>query len=570
MTMRFPLALIAMLALSACDEGTIHVVRFPGGKIREMWKEKGPAGKPTVRDGEYQSFYPDGRRESLILYKGGKKNGSGRRWDGQGRLSGKSEFSDDFLVRDIRIDSFGTELSDRKFTLKTAKVKAVGSAGDSLEVAETCAWSSHAGGEPVRDGLCTMTYDDGRTMATRFFKEGRLHGPVKAWYQDGTPWLEGAYVMDIPTGKWRTWTRSGNLLWSAGYINGERQGAWDEWFPDGQPKSKSRFRKGKPEGGYQEWYPTGKTRLRGSYSEGRRQGQEDAWYPDGSRLYCARYAAGKLEGDFFQWHPGGKLRLHCRFSKGRKDGLSRVWYPAGGLQEQASYKAGRLDGSYRTWAADGLPMAMKEFRNGAVAFDSKAKELLDLLGADQLRVPVGMMGFYWGMGLKECRANLGLYQASDVRAGADGLAANLIAFPDRSPTQARIRLAFNGQGELWGIKLELMQKSSSDFFPMCENLEVEIGAELGTAGLRRADGESQYYMTRKRDWGKFTVTTGSAGAAGGIQQDLPVVSAEGFSPGEKGWFRFALENSLYREYVNPANAAITPPRWEEEALFAGR
>lgn len=567
MKMRFRLMISVALALTACDQGSIHVTRFPGGKIHEMWKESGPAGKPTVREGEYQSFYPDGRRESLILYKGGKKHGSARRWDGQGRPSGKSEFADGFLVRDIRIDSVGNEVSDRKYTINTAKVMALGSAGDSLQVRETCAWSQTAGGTAVRDGLCEMSYEDGRPMATRLFREGHLHGAVKAWYPDGTPWLEGAYVNDIPTGKWRTWTRSGNLLWSAGYNKGERQGGWDEWFPDGQRKSVSRFRNGQPEAGYQEWYPNGKTRLRGTFKDGKRQGQEDAWYPDGARLYCARYAAGKLDGEFYQWHPGGKLRLHCRFSKGRKNGLSRVWYPGGGLQEQAYYKSGRLDGSYRTWAADGLPMAMKEFRDGSVSFDSKAKELLDLLGADHLRVPVGLMGFYWGMGGKECRANLGLYQASAVRAGAEEITADLVAFPDRSPTPARIRLSFNGQGELWGINLELQQKSSSDFFPLCENLEVEIGAELGTAGLRRADGDSHYYMTRKREWGKFTVTSG---AAGGIQQDLAVVSAEGFSPGEKGWFHFSLENGLYREYVNPANASISPPRWEEEALFAGR
>ena len=59
------------------------------------------------------------------------------------------------------------------------------------------------------------------------------------------------------------------------------------------------------------------------------------------------------------------------------------------------------------------------------------------------------------------------------------------------------------------------------------------------------------------------------GAEHPIRQDLPVVSAEGFSPGERGWFRFALSNHLYREYVNPANSSISPPEWPESYL-AGR
>ncbi|MDQ3000010.1 MAG: toxin-antitoxin system YwqK family antitoxin [Fibrobacterota bacterium] len=409
-------------------------------------------------------------------------------------------------------DKSGKISANRRFTIKTVRVKALGSAGDSIMAEESCAWLSKPGLAPLKHGLCTMKYGDGKVMASRFYRDGRLHGSVKALYADGLPWLEGSYLDDIPTGRWRTWSRSGNLQWSTAYRKGEKEGTWEEWFPDGQRKSISKYRKGKADGGYHEWYPTGKTRLKGDFRGGHREGVETAWYPDGARLYSARYVTGQLDGEFFQWHPGGKLRLHCRFVKGRKDGASRVWYRKGGLQELAYYKNGSLNGSYRTWDADGAPMAMKEYRNGAVTFDSKAEELLDLLGADQLRVPVGMMGFYWGMGSKECRANLGLYQASNVRADELEITAQVIAFPDRRATQAQIRLSFNGQGELWGIKLDLLQKTSADVFPICESLEIEIGAELGTAGLRKAEGRSEYTMTRKREWGRFTVATGTDGS----------------------------------------------------------
>ena len=92
MRMRFAILVTpALIALLACDDGTIHVVRFPDGKIREMWTEKGPQGRPTVRDGEYQSFYPDGRRESVVPYRQGKRDGRARTWDGQGRLAAERE-----------------------------------------------------------------------------------------------------------------------------------------------------------------------------------------------------------------------------------------------------------------------------------------------------------------------------------------------------------------------------------------------------------------------------------------------------------------------------------------------
>ncbi len=530
MYMRFRIAIIGALALCACDPGAVHVVRFPDGKIREMWTEKGPRGQPTVREGLFESFLADGRRESAIEYHDGKKDGDARVWTPDGRLAFQGKYREDFLVKEKRFDVSGRTVMDRSFHVKSVPIKALGPDGDSVAATETCAWTD--GNDrvaPAKNGLCNLAYADGKPLSTRYYQAGHLQGPVKAWYPDGKPWMEGAYARDIPVGNWRTWSRGGKPLWAAAYAHGEKDGVAQEWFPDGKPKSKSRFTLGKQDGEYQEWYPNGKLRLHGEYREGRREGSEAAWYPDGAKLYAARYAAGRLEGDFYQWYPAGRLRLHCGFHEGRKDGPSHVWYRRGGLQEQANFHDGRLNGAYRSWTPEGALLSSKEFKEGTVAFDSKAKELLELLGADQVRVPVGLLGFYWGMSVKECRANLSLLQAQDIRAGKDELGARLVAFADRHPTESRVRLQFNAQGELWGIRLDLSQKSSGDFFPICENLEKEIGSELGTAGIRKGDGKVQYYLTRKKDWGKFTVTgapgTGSTPAGSAVGVSAPAVSA---------------------------------------------
>ena len=568
--MQFCLILLAIFGLCACDQGVVHLVRFPNGKIREMWTEKGISGQPTVRDGLFQSFLPDGKRESAIEYHDGMKTGSARFWSKDGRLRFHGKYREDFLVREKRFDDLGRNIIDRSYSIKSIPIKALGPDGDSVTADETCAWTDEKDQAQVKQGLCKLTYPDGKPLSIRYFHLGHLHGPVKAWYPDGKPWMEGGYEKDIPTGNWRTWTPGGKPLWSCAYVQGEKDGLSQEWFPDGKPKSKARFKHGKQDGEYQEWYPNGKHRVRSEFQEGKREGLEATWFPDGAKLYTAQYLAGKLDGDFYQWYPGGRLRLHCKFREGKKDGPSRVWYRQGSVLEQASFHEGRLNGSYHTWGPDGTPLSSKEFHDGTVAFDSKAKELLELLGADQIRVPVGLLGFYWGMSVKDCRANLSLLQATDPHVGKDDITAHLIAFADRRPTEARMRLQFNAQGELWGIKLDLLQRNSGDFFPICENLETEIGSELGTAGIRKGDGAVEYFLTRKKEWGKFSMTRGTgADSASTISQELPVVSAEGFSPGNKGWFRFSLANHLYREYANPAIISITPPRWPEEASLAG-
>lgn len=574
-------ALAVALALCACDDGIVHLVRYPSGSIRERWIEKGPAGGPTVRDGLFQSYSADGRLRSEFEYRRGRKSGAARMWDAKGKQSFAGEYRDDFLVRETLFDASGAA-SERTYAIRTTAVRALGPGGDSLSAAETCAWAEADGGSgqagspiaagkaPVKHGLCAVAYADGGPMSTRYYRSSVLHGPFKAWHSGGAAWLEGGYRHGAPAGNWRRWSPGGKPEWSAFYAEGRRHGAWEEWYADGGRKCAATYRKGRPEGEYREWYPGGGLRLQVSYSAGKREGKEEAWYPDGARLYSAAYAGGRLEGDFRQWYPGGELRLHCRFAGGKKEGASRVWHRGGRLQESAHYKRGRLEGPYRAWSREGALMAVKEYRGGALAADRKAEALMELLGADGAGVPMGMLGFYWGMARRECLANLGLLQASGVRDGDEGITAGVIAFADRKPARARIRLGFNAQGELWAIGLELRQESAADFFPICENLEIELGGGFGTAGLRKEGDGARYSMFRRKEWGRFTAAPAFNSPGGPTLRELPVLSAEGFSPGSAGWFRFSLENHLYREYADPANGSISPPDWRRDAFLAGR
>lgn len=556
--------------LLACGEpGTIHVVRHPSGQVKETWTQKAPEGGLSVREGRFQSFYPDGSRESESEFREGRRNGPARVWSQSGARLFEGEFSDDFLLADKRWDEAGNVEVDRRYSKTETKTMALGPDGDSLSVLETCAWLVENGSRE-RHGLCRMAYPDGRTLSERHHHRGRLHGPVKAWHADGTPWMEGAYARGAPTGTWKTFGKDGKPLWSAAYARGGPTGEWREWFSDGRPKSKSAYRGGKPEGPYQEWYRTGNPRLAGSRKGGLREGMETAWYADGGKLYEAAYRAGRLQGDFRQWHPGGRLRLHCRFKDGRKHGASRTWHREGALMELAVYRDGRLDGISKTFAPDGRLLVAKEYKAGALASDSKAKELIELLGAGDVKVPVGLFGFYWGMTAAECRGALGVLGAREVRQSADVLTARATLLADRMPSAARLRLRFNSQGELWQVGAEIA-RPADDHYALCGRLESEMGAELGRAVMRRAaasdEKDGSWRMSRKRDWGRFSVTTGTEIP---VRQELPVVTAEGDATGKGDAFRFTLSNHLFREYVNPANASVTPPDWPDETFLAGR
>lgn len=558
-------ALILSLWLAACQgPGTVHLVRFPSGTIKERWSENAPDGQPSRREGKYQSFHPDGSRESEAEYAGGRRNGPARAWDKAGRMIFEGAFRDDFLVKEKRWDTAGNPTVDREYAVAESRVKALGPEGDSLEVLEACAYLEDASGRS-RHGLCRMAYADGAPHSTRNYRHGKPHGPVKAWHPGGAPWMEGAYDRGLPAGAWKTLTREGKPLWSAAFAQGERNGTWQEWFPDGKPKAVSSYRGGVPDGPYQEWYPSGKPRLKGERKAGKREGVETAWYPGGAKLYEAAYKGGKLEGEFRQWHPGGGLRMQCRFRDGRRHGPSRVWHRQGGLMELAMYREGRLNGAYKSFAPDGKVLVTKEYQGGELAFDSKAKELIELLGAQDVKVPVGAFGLYWGMSAAEARGALSVLQAAGVKQSDDVLTARATLFRDKLPKAAKLKLRFNAQGELWQVRAEIAQRGEDDWFPLCERLEAEMGVEMGKPVMRK--GAAGLRMTRKRGWGRFSITQGTEIP---IRQDLPVVTAEGDHPGGGAPFRFTLSNHLFREYVNPANASVTPPDWPEETLLAGR
>lgn len=566
MPFRTALAAAALWLLACEGPGTVHLVRYPSGKIKEMWHERGEPGKPRAREGAYESFFPDGARESELRYAGGRKHGPARMWDRAGRLVFEGAYEDDFLVREIRRDARGNSLVDRSYAVRGARVKALGPSGDSLEASEACAWLEDASGSS-RHGLCRMLYPGGSLLSSRHYSHGRLHGPVRAWHADGAPWMEGGYDRGAPAGDWKTFSADGKPLWSASFAKGERDGTWREWFPDGGPKAKSAYRAGRPDGPYQEWYRNGRLRLAGGRKEGRREGVEAAWYPDGGRLYEAAYRDGRLEGEFRQWFPGGGLRMQCRFRAGRKHGPSRTWHRQGGLMELAMYREGRLHGAYKAFAPDGKVVASREYRAGDLASDARARELIELLGAGDVEVPVGAFGIYWGMTPAECRGALSVLRAAGVRQGDGALAARVVLFADQAPRPARLKLRFNSQGELWQIRAEIAQTGGEEFFPLCGRMEAEMRAGLGKVVMKKAEGPAGYRMIRKREWGRFSVTQG---AEVPIRRDLPVVTAEGDSPGAGSDFRFTLSNHLFREYVDPANASVTPPEWHEETQLAGR
>ncbi len=113
--------------------------------------------------------------------------------------------------------------------------------------------------------------------------DGRRHGPVTEWYDNGAKKEEGAYRNDL------------------------KQGPWTYWYDNGQKRWEGTYRDGHPDGPERAWYENGLRRYEGAYSGGKRSGPFTSWYDNGQKEFEGEYAGGLREGNFTFWNRDGSV-----------------------------------------------------------------------------------------------------------------------------------------------------------------------------------------------------------------------------------------------------------------------
>jgi len=138
--------------------------------------------------------------------------------------------------------------------------------------------------------------------------DGTHHGPMRAWFADGKPRIDGGYADDRPDGHW---------IW---------------WRDTGGKQAEGELRAGKLVGPYRIWHANG-------------------------QLYVAdTYVDGHPEGEATRYHANGQRAAHGAFRDGRKDGLWTFWYASGGREREGRYDRGTKLGAWSQWDEAGHPV----------------------------------------------------------------------------------------------------------------------------------------------------------------------------------------------------------------------
>ena len=91
------------------------------------------------------------------------------------------------------------------------------------------------------DGLQKTWYETGELLSESNFKNGFLHGESTNWYKNGQKKSEGTYghgerfLSDsVLHGPWTEWYENGQMKREGLYVNGMRHYTWEKWNHKGE------------------------------------------------------------------------------------------------------------------------------------------------------------------------------------------------------------------------------------------------------------------------------------------------------------------------------------------------
>lgn len=146
----------------------------------------------------------------------------------------------------------------------------------------------------------SISRDDGSLMQVSTFKGGRLHGPSRTYFANGTLSGERWFYQGQAHGQCCEYGPSGQLLARKGYYEGRLEGKYLRWHPNGKLQLSGLFHCGLPEGLFELFHTDGLPLRTLSFSQGRRDGMDTGWTDEGYLLFCELWADGQKHKTIFK------------------------------------------------------------------------------------------------------------------------------------------------------------------------------------------------------------------------------------------------------------------------------
>lgn len=320
--------------------------------IRETINRRDKAG---LRQGEWKTFYPDGRVKTEVTYRDDKKNGYYHEYAQSGSMMFTIKYVDDLPVSTVNQSS--VKIDNRKQYDAPTKTWFKGTFLEGKPI------GLHVEYTDTSTLYKSKVYEDGLIVAEGLTDSlGRYQGPWKEFYPTGEIRSEGNYTDSKRTGKWKFMYRNGKTEQTGDYKNGKPTGNWFWYFESGNLLREETYINGLEDGLSTEYSDSNTVVAKGDYVQGLKQG---AWLEySGDVKMEGNYNDGELTDTWKSYYPNGTLAFQGNYTNGQPSGKHSWYYQNGKLKEEGSFVDGKRHGIWKKLNADGTPFMATEYEYG--------------------------------------------------------------------------------------------------------------------------------------------------------------------------------------------------------------
>jgi antitoxin component YwqK of YwqJK toxin-antitoxin module len=243
------------------------------------------------------TYYEDGKVKTIGTYKEGKKEGTHRVYDKEGKIINSFIYNEGEVIAEGIIDEQGLYQGEWKFYFAKDSLKSTGEYVDSK-----------------KEGKWTYFYPNGTKKQVGKFKDGKATDTWYWYYENGEIHREESYYKGKEDGHSIEYDELGNVITEGDYIDGYKEGKW--YYKIGDTEEVGTYKDGEKYGKWVVTYDNGKLNFKGSFVDGRAQGKHKYYHRNGMIKQFGKYKFGNKEGNWKSYDEDGKLTITINYKRG--------------------------------------------------------------------------------------------------------------------------------------------------------------------------------------------------------------------------------------------------------------
>lgn len=200
-------------------------------------------------------------------------------------------------------------------------------------------------------GALWSYYEDGTTMRTEKWEEGKKEGVEKSFSEEGVLEEERHFSKGLLQGFSLSYFASGEIKEKTDYAQGKKEGVSELFWEDGTKQREERFKKGLRQGKSISWWENGAVRSVSFWLNGllhtTQEGHALSKYSKQGKLEEQEdFIGGLPHGQHLRWHENGTVKMKALWRMGKKEGPQDYYDENGRGVGHREFIHGMLIGSF--------------------------------------------------------------------------------------------------------------------------------------------------------------------------------------------------------------------------------